>query len=116
MKTIAFAAVALALVACSTATPAAGDHTAACLTACDVARIDCETPLHNTCAHCCDVQPYVAETGGGALFTKPIASCSDSPLPATADWSVSWCLDDCSQRADDTQCVPAFNACTSACQ
>lgn len=46
-----------------------------------------------SCAICCETQPYVSETKQGVMFELPIQACSASDLPN--DWSVEWCRTDC---------------------
>ncbi len=89
MKTILISI--LLLVACSA--PVASNDDAST----PDTRVQCEAIAASACAHCCEVQPYVAETKDGTMFTRPIEACSSTPLPAT--WSVDWCMTDCEAAA-----------------
>jgi hypothetical protein len=71
----------------------------ACLTACDQALIQCETPVHQACANCCEGRDQTL--------------CSDS---ASSNDPVSTCLSTCETETDNAQCVPTETSCEQACQ
>lgn len=52
-----------------------------------------------SCAACCETQPYVEAIGK----TDPIHACSASDLPS--DWSVAWCRTDCENACQDCSTV-----------
>ncbi len=86
----------LAVLGCSAGSVGLTQEIKSCQDVCNVARVECETPHHSMCAHCCEA------------WDLPM--CETDVAPANPS-----CLVQCEAASDAKFCLSDFDACMGRC-